>query len=224
MVAAGRAVVTIDDRVAGADAVLAENRAPMAALVRHLGQVHRQRRIACVAGPARWPSTSERVAGIRDGARDVGATVSVHRARETTIRDGAGLVDRLLDDRPDAIVAVNDAMAIGVLHRLRVLPPARRPAVTGFDDISWAALTDPPLTTVAVDAPGIGITAARLLLDRLSAAVQEALPGREIRVAATLRVRSSCGCQEAGSDSEAASISVPPGGTGPARRRVNAHL
>jgi LacI family transcriptional regulator len=84
-------------------------------------------------------------------------------------------------------------MAIGVL---RVLTAAgiRVPdevAVTGFDDIYAARLTDPPLTTVHQPMQMLGERACARLLDRiahpgLSPAVQ-LLP-------AELVLRSSCGC------------------------------
>ncbi len=191
--ASGRPMVAIDARVPGVDVVLADNRPAMAELASHLVTRHGCRRIACLAGPAAWPSTRERVAGIRDALHGTGTILEVLHARETTMRDGATLTGRLLDDPPDAIMAVNDAMAIGATHRLRGIAPARRPAVTGFDDVAWARLMDPPLTTVAVDAAAMGSAAARQLLTRINDA-DDTGPGREIRVPASVRIRASCGC------------------------------
>jgi LacI family transcriptional regulator len=192
--AIGRPIVAIDAMLPDSDTVLAANRRAMVELTRHLVEDHRYRRLACLAGPAGWPSTAERIAGVRAEARRAGVEVRVLRARETTMRDGAEIATRLLDDRPDAILAVNDAMAIGVLHRLRAVRAERRPAVTGFDDIAWAQLTDPPLTTVTVDAAAMGAEAARLLIDRIGSPDHHSLPAREVRVPATLRLRRSCGC------------------------------
>lgn len=194
LAAAGRPVVTVDNRVTGVDAVLAENHAPMAKLTRHLIDDHGYRRLACLAGPAGWPSTAERVAGVTDTAEDRGAAVQVLHATETTMRDGAELATALIDEMPDAVLAVNDAMAIGAMHRFRALPPGRRPAITGFDDIGWAELTDPPLTSVAVDAGQIGARAAELLVSRIATPDPDTLPVREVRVPAIVRLRRSCGC------------------------------
>jgi len=194
LVETGRPVVLVDHRISGVDAVLSDNRAPMVELTRHLVEAHGHRRLAALAGPARWPSTAERLAGVRAEARRHGVELRITHAPETTMRDGAELAARMLDDLPDALVAVNDAMALGALHRLRTVPASRRPAVTGFDDIAWAELADPPLTTVSVDAEAIGSTAAELLLDRVSTVEANHLPAREIRVPATLRLRRSCGC------------------------------
>lgn len=191
LVHAARPVVLIDNRLPGADAVLSDNQAPMRDLAQHLVRDHGHRRLAVLAGPSRWPSTAERVAGVRAAARRDAAEVAVLHARETTIRDGARLAAGLLDDPPDAVMAVNDAMALGALHRLRELGQ-RRPAVTGFDDIDWAELADPPLTTVSVDAGAIGAAAAALLLERMAGSHDT--PAREIRVPARIRLRRSCGC------------------------------
>ena len=195
LVVTGRPAVTIDNRHRGLDAVLADNRPAMAALTRHLVEDHGYRRLACIAGPARWPSTSERVAGIRTVARRAGATLRVLHARETTMRDGAELAGRVAEDQPEAIMAVNDAMAIGALHRLRRPGASWLPAVTGFDDIAWARLTDPPLTTVEVDVTAIGLEAARLLMRRIGASGSNRPPAREVRVPATVQRRQSCGCR-----------------------------
>jgi LacI family transcriptional regulator len=194
--AAGPAVVTIDNRLPGIDTVLADNRPAMEALTRHLTDDHGYTRLGCLAGPARWPSTAERVAGIRRQARRAGARLDVIHAGETTMRDGAEHIDRLLPNRPQAVMAVTDALAIGAMHRLRTVAPTLRPAMTGFDDIAWSRLTDPPLTTVAVDATAMGEAAAELLLTRIETADDADLPAREVRVPATVVLRRSCGCNE----------------------------
>lgn len=72
-----------------------------------------------------------------------------------------------LPDRPSALFAFNDRMAMGAIKRLREvnLRVPEDMAVVGFDDIPAAALFDPPLTTVRQPAQEMGATAARLLFD-----------------------------------------------------------
>src|SRR5213079_989141 len=56
-------------------------------------------------------------------------------------------------ERPPAIVCATDDQAIGLLRaarELRIDVPTDL-AVAGFDDVKEAALTDPPLTTIASD-------------------------------------------------------------------------
>lgn len=69
--------------------------------------------------------------------------------------------------RPTAVIAMSDALAFGVLARAKELG-LRVPAdlsIVGFDDVDIAALTDPPLTTVAQPIRTKGEEAMRLLLD-----------------------------------------------------------
>ncbi|WP_322042842.1 LacI family DNA-binding transcriptional regulator [Paraburkholderia sp. J67] len=71
---------------------------------------------------------------------------------------------------PDAIFAVSDTLAVGVVNGLRATGWAVPDdvAVVGFDDIALAAQIDPPLTTIAQPMRELGETAARLLLRRLA--------------------------------------------------------
>jgi LacI family transcriptional regulator len=202
-----RPMVLVDNWVDGlaVDAVLADNQPAADALTEHLVRVHRARRLVCLAGPAHWPSTLERVAGCRAAAARSRLRPTVIHAPETTIRDGAAAATALLDDPPDAVVAITDAMAIGAMHRLAALPRERRPAVVGFDDIAWAQLTDPPLTTVAIDAELMGATAAKRLLVTIEAIGADDREPVVERVPASLRIRASCGC---GHPSATASSSI----------------
>lgn len=73
-------------------------------------------------------------------------------------------------EAPDAIFAVSDTLAVGVLNGLRGVGwcVPEDVAVVGFDDIALAAQVDPPLTTIAQPMRELGETAARLLLRRLA--------------------------------------------------------
>jgi len=197
LVGSGRPVVLIDNRLdePALSAVMADNEPAVEALTAHLLDDHGYRRVACIAGPPHWPSTAERVAGYSAAIARFGLERRVIHAASTTARDGERAAARLLaepGDPPEAIVAVNDALAIGALHRLRT--PAGRPAIVGFDDIAWARVTDPPLTTVAVDGELMGMRAAHLILERIGAPDQA--PPAVVRVAAEPRIRASCGCSQ----------------------------
>ena len=64
---------------------------------------------------------------------------------------GVRAADQALAERPTAIVAYNDLVALGVVARLadRGVAVPRDVSVIGFDDIQMAAMASPPLTTVA---------------------------------------------------------------------------
>lgn len=83
--------------------------------------------------------------------------------------DGKAAAERLLneDDRPTAILATSDRLAIGVIeaarkHKLRV---PRDLSVVGFDDVPSARLVTPQLTTVRQPFAEKGRLAVAALLD-----------------------------------------------------------
>ncbi|WP_028230554.1 LacI family DNA-binding transcriptional regulator [Paraburkholderia mimosarum] len=85
-------------------------------------------------------------------------------------RAAAALMQLPAGEAPDAIFAVSDTLAVGVVNGLRGVG-RRVPhdvAVVGFDDIALAAQIDPPLTTIAQPMRELGETAARLLLRRFA--------------------------------------------------------
>ncbi|MFE7765600.1 LacI family DNA-binding transcriptional regulator [Streptomyces sp. NPDC057438] len=98
-------------------------------------------------------------------------------------------------DRPPAIFCSTDDQAIGVLRaarELRIEVPSEL-AVVGFDDVKEAALTDPPLTTIATDRTGMARAAVDLVLDdgiRVAGSRRE----RVKLFPSTLVARRSCGC------------------------------
>lgn len=71
--------------------------------------------------------------------------------------------------RPTAIFCANDEMAIGCLHEVKAAG-LRVPddiSVMGFDDIRYAAVSDPPLTTIEQPAEEIGERAMYRLCRRI---------------------------------------------------------
>ena len=116
---------------------------------------------------------------------------------ETGQDTGEETARRAIEERPETtgIVAVNDAMAIGAIRAVLRLGK-RVPedvAVVGFDDISWATYSDPPLTTVKVATVEMGRLAGRLLLEQLNGSLSMI---SRTRVATQLVIRRSCGCAE----------------------------
>jgi LacI family repressor for deo operon, udp, cdd, tsx, nupC, and nupG len=71
---------------------------------------------------------------------------------------------------PDAVFCSNDEMAIGLMGGLTglALDVPGDVAVVGFDDIEFAAMARPSLTTVHQPRREIGRTGARVLLDLLA--------------------------------------------------------
>jgi DNA-binding LacI/PurR family transcriptional regulator len=92
-------------------------------------------------------------------------------------------------ERPTAIVAYNDLMAIGALRVLREagLRVPQDMALVGFDGTAVGAFTNPALTTVAHQRNAVAIEVLFSILEKGAQAP------RNVRVPITLAVRESCG-------------------------------
>ncbi len=154
-----------------------------------------RRRIAFLGGEESVVPTQQRLEGYQAALRAAGFperdddVVFAEYTREGGRKGAAILLDR--DDRPDAIVAANDLIALGVLDvtRARGLRVPDDVAVTGYDDIDAASLVSPPLTTIENPAREIGRACARLLLERLDGVVTDV--ARAVALSTRLIVRDS---------------------------------
>ncbi|WP_188824318.1 LacI family DNA-binding transcriptional regulator [Brucella endophytica] len=159
-------------------------------LTRHLINLG-HRRIAMIAapgGPQRF-----RLQGYLDAMASIGADPMAFDAVTFTLEAGRDVVDRLLvaAQRPTAIIAANDLMAIGVMQGLvaRGLRIPEDISVAGFDDILASALVTPALTTVAQFQDRLGARAAKILLERLANGRSD--PGRAEEMSFELVIRAS---------------------------------
>jgi LacI family transcriptional regulator len=180
------------------DVVTADNLAGSAAVVTHLIEDHGVRTIYHVAGPSDAPDAGQRGLGLlrvldrHPAARLTGATSGAFNV-ETGFAAGERMLAQARGDLPDAVVAANDQMAIGVLRAL-TQAGVRVPdevAVVGFDDIQAAGLYEPQLTTVYQPMRTLGERACALLLERIA---DPSLPARSDTLATELVIRRSCGC------------------------------
>ena len=133
-----------------------------------------RRRIAFVGGPFEMRQVSDRLAGARAAAEnaDVRVDLEVVVTTAMTVEEGASAGARLLArtprDRPDAIFASNDLLALGLLQSLvsggRMLVPDEI-ALIGFDDNPFAAAAAVPLSSIRQPSRMIGRTALRIMLE-----------------------------------------------------------
>jgi len=154
-----------------------------------------RRRIAVVAGPASVPQVADRLEGARRAvAASPDAVLEVIEAEALTVLAGREAGERIREraERPDAVFAVNDLLAVGVLQALALADSGVRVpediALIGYDDIDFAASTVVPLTSIRQPARALGSTAVDLLL------AEHAAPGageRAIRYRPELVVRES---------------------------------
>jgi LacI family transcriptional regulator len=127
--------------------------------------------IVHVTGPANWYNNRERIAGYREAMEQAGLEPVIIHRDDTTIHTGGEALEEIRRQLPacTAVFAVNDAMAIGLLNRAReegVKVPGEL-AITGFDDIPWAAMTFPSLTTSRIHIEKMGELAASRVIQLL---------------------------------------------------------
>jgi LacI family transcriptional regulator len=177
------------------DAIVCDNVGGTYGITRHLIDVHGLRNLVFVSGPADWFSNRERRQGYTQALDEIGQAPRVVYMEDTTVQLGYAAMPEILERFPDlqGIVAVNDATAFGLIRACKecgIQVPGDM-AVVGFDDVGWAPLHDPPLTTVRISWREIGIQAARHLIDRIE---RNALTNFQLRLSTELIIRQSCGC------------------------------
>jgi DNA-binding LacI/PurR family transcriptional regulator len=116
--------------------------------------------------------TKSRLDGWRAGLEAAGIdwnTVPVATGPDKMHEAGRVAGGRLLDraDRPTAIIALSDVLAIGILDAAaeRGISVPGELSVVGFDDVPEAAAANPPLTTIRQPHQRKGSEAVRLLLE-----------------------------------------------------------
>ncbi len=182
------------------DVVIADNRSGKSALVTHLLEGHGKRRIYHGEGTPPKPDAAQRRIGLQQALRDhpaarlVGTTAGSFYV-ESGLAAGRRILAEFREDLPDAVVAANDQVAIGVLRSFNaagVLVP-EQVAVVGFDDIYHGVACEPPLTTVHQPMRLLGERACARLLERIAA---PSLPHRVDLLPTELVLRRSCGCTQ----------------------------
>jgi LacI family transcriptional regulator len=157
-----------------ASVVIPDNASGAAAAIAHLARGG-HRRIAFGGGFEDISVLEDRRGGYRAGlaAAGLAADRDLERLGAPTREFGLSIAAPLLAlaDPPTALLAFNDAVALGFCHGLRRLgkEPGRDVAVIGFDDVKEAAFALPALSTVAVDAQKLGEEAAAMLLAQIGA-------------------------------------------------------
>jgi DNA-binding LacI/PurR family transcriptional regulator len=150
------------------------------------------RRIYFVARPHSAPTVGARIAGVREafvryrlemdpGWLSVGDPSDLKFARGLTAGKQA-----------DAFICANDhtaALLLRSLEKAGVKVP-RDVRVVGFDDVNYATLVSPPLTTIHQPCRDIAVIALRTMLERIA---DPALTPRSLALTPGLVVRESCG-------------------------------
>lgn len=162
-------------KIEGVTNIMLDHRRAAELALRHLYQLgHRQ--IAFMRGQTFSSDSGDRWKSFMAVTRELGLEVQpelVVQLQENLSSPELGypVVHQLLAAKKPftALVSFNDVAAIGAIrafrdHHLRVPEDV---SVVGFDDIQGAAYHNPSLTTIRQPLNSMGITSARVLLDRL---------------------------------------------------------
>jgi LacI family transcriptional regulator len=146
------------------------------------------RRIATITGSLDQDNAIARLAGFRAAMLRAGVTVEedlvIHA--QYGVDQGYNRTQRLLAsaEPPTAIFAASDDTALGAIRAIRDagLHVPDDISVIGFDDLSYARWTDPPLTTISQPLIEMGDSAVELLMR------SPERPGRNERIELSTRL------------------------------------
>ena len=141
---------------------------------------HGHQRIAMIYS-GRKPSFLDRERGYREAMRSAGLQMVEEYIidAENSVEGGRDAARSLLclETRPTAVFCGSDEIAIGCMHEIHDAG-LRVPgdiSVAGFDDARYAAVSNPPLTTIRQPAEQMGAS----LVQKLCLALEEDSPGSE---------------------------------------------
>ncbi|MEJ1153999.1 LacI family DNA-binding transcriptional regulator [Microbacterium marmarense] len=145
--------------------------------VRHLLDTGR-RRIAFIGGPDSVRQVADRLSGAKRAiAEQPDASLELVPTTALTVlagrAAGESLRERASDERPDAVFAANDLLAVGVLQALVMLGEVSVPediAIIGYDDIDFSSAAVVPLSSIRQPSELIGLRAVELLIAEVSGA------------------------------------------------------
>lgn len=182
------------DEARGKGCIGVSNRSAMQTVVRHLLDLG-HRRFAVLTGDYQHNERARsRLEGIRDALLANGTALKEEAVIVCpfSIHAGQEAMSRVLTlcPQPTAIICGSDLLAAGAMAEAaqRGVRVPGDISVTGFDDVDFAALLTPPLTTIRVPASDMGRHATNSLID--------AIGGREssdLQLPADLILRASTG-------------------------------
>lgn len=195
---AGIPIVLLDRDVeafpqrSGLDLVGIDNRLAGFIITNHLISLG-CRRVDFFARPGSAPTVSLRISGYREALLNSGImpdTEWVHSG-EPADQD---YIKGVIDGGATAVVCANDLTAANLMKTLNTIgyPVPQKIRVAGFDDVRYAALLSPSLTTIHQPCTDIGTIAMQVMLERIE---NHLLPPRDILVKPALIVRKSCGAK-----------------------------
>ncbi|MDQ0974773.1 LacI family repressor for deo operon, udp, cdd, tsx, nupC, and nupG [Neobacillus niacini] len=141
--------------------------------VKHLIQIGHHK-IALMNADEKYLFARQRKMGYKRALEENGITLRNEYIISTSnlgFENGQYAMKKILNlqDRPTAVFAVSDLLAIGALKEINIagLHVPNDIAVVGFDKIDFSNMTNPTLTTIAQPMRKMGNVAARMLIEKI---------------------------------------------------------
>jgi len=155
------------------------------------------RRIAMITNAKRtYTAAADRLTGYQQAllANGIAYIDTLVEYGDFTLQSGRVAMAKLLQraPHPTAVFVASDTVALGALQAIRTcgLRVPEDIALVGFDDVPFAEMVDPPLTTIRLPAYGLGWGAADLLIRAIN---REDIKQPTVLLESELIVRQSCG-------------------------------
>lgn len=163
--------VVVDRTIAGLESIRADVSAGGELAAKHLRELGHQR-IGIVSGPSHSRSMTDRCDAVARCVAEFGKVVfQVENGYSMDLEPS--VAQAIEANQATAIFAGGDMIAIGVMRKLQALG-LRVPddvSVIGMDDIAWAGLCSPPLTTVEIPIEEMAIEAVDAIVRRIETGI-----------------------------------------------------
>jgi diguanylate cyclase (GGDEF)-like protein/PAS domain S-box-containing protein len=190
--------VNIGGYIEGHTNIITNNATGLEQLLDHLIQEHGYKRMALFRGPKNHLASEERMVSYKQILTKHNIPIDENlivygEIQKTQVADTVDDFWKREGKNCDAIIAVNDNQALGIIERLKQ-KGVRVPediAVSGMMGISEGVFSDPPLTTIMEPLYDLGKNAVLALADKIEG---KRVPSK-ILLPTELVIRQSCGCK-----------------------------
>lgn len=158
-------MVVLNRPIADVPSVVTDNARGARRALEHLGELGHEL-VTYVAGPEASWADGMRWRALLEASHELDLRVRKVGPFAPTVQGGVDATEALFASPTSAVLAYNDQLAIGVMRGLqaRGVTVPGDVSVVGFDNILFADLVTPGLTTVAAPLPAMGATAVQNLL------------------------------------------------------------
>ena len=211
--------VSVGVKVRNVPSVTVDGSGALRVVIRHLARDHGRKAFAVIDGPQGHQEAANRAAVLRGTLTELGIPLDPRLAAAGTfVRDSGAraALELISTGLPlDALVCMNDSMALGAMDVLRQegLRIPEDIAVVGFDGIEEGQYVTPPLTTVNQPLAELGSRAVDAVVDPM-----DGEDAHDLVLGCEPRIRQSCGCPPRRTYDP--SLREPPKGTASWERRA----